>query len=198
MNGHGPAQQHTVNGVQSPAAWSREPMHGGSGTADDGSTANGKLQNGAAAAAEPRLFGDNADDFLCGTAISVYQNSGGPDSNWGEYEDRHKWYSRTIAVGCLSWIDEYAGAADPHAQHAAMTSACCSAYARAGCPTSCERITSVAGSHVILLLQRRWHVGQCVECLCPSVCRQRDACSGAERRQVRHVQRLLEPVRCRH
>ncbi len=106
MNGQGSAQQHAVNGVDSPAAWSGEPMHAGNGTADGGgSAAIGNLQNGATVAAEPRLFSDDADDFLCGTAISVYQNSGGPDSNWGEYEDRHKWYSRTIAVRSLFMAD---------------------------------------------------------------------------------------------
>ncbi len=46
----------------------------------------------------PRLFDDDADDFLCGTAISVYQNSGGPPSNWGAFENQKRWFAKRIAV----------------------------------------------------------------------------------------------------
>ena len=98
MNGHGPAQQHAAYDSENPAAWPGEAMHSGNGMANGGSAVNDKLHSGAAATAEPRLFSEDADDFLCGTAISVYQNSGGPDSNWGEYENRQKWILKTIAV----------------------------------------------------------------------------------------------------
>ena len=58
----------------------------------------GKVPNGKAAHVPPRLFDDDADDFLCGTAISVYQNSGGPASNWGAFEIQKRWFAKRIAV----------------------------------------------------------------------------------------------------
>ena len=57
-----------------------------------------KVPNGKAGINAPPLFDDNADDFLCGTAISVYQNSGGPDSNWGAFENQRRWFSSRISV----------------------------------------------------------------------------------------------------
>ena len=39
-----------------------------------------------------------AGEFLCGTAISVYQNSGGPDSNWDDFENSRGWPMRHIEV----------------------------------------------------------------------------------------------------
>ena len=59
---------------------------------------SGKVPNGRDAHTAPRLFDDDADDFLCGTAISVYQNSGGPDSNWGAFEGQKRWFRKNISV----------------------------------------------------------------------------------------------------
>ena len=39
-----------------------------------------------------------AGEFLCGTAISVYQNSGGPGSNWDDFENSRGWPIRHIEV----------------------------------------------------------------------------------------------------
>jgi beta-glucosidase/6-phospho-beta-glucosidase/beta-galactosidase len=44
--------------------------------------------------------GNGDEDFLCGIALSVYQNSGsgGHDTNWGAWENRRFMFQPTIAV----------------------------------------------------------------------------------------------------
>lgn len=39
-----------------------------------------------------------AEDFLCGVALSVYQNSGGADTNWEAWENKRSMFMPTIAV----------------------------------------------------------------------------------------------------
>ena len=46
---------------------------------------------------------DGGWDFLVGTAISVYQNSGGDNNNWWRYERQRTHFGRpTIDVSALS------------------------------------------------------------------------------------------------
>lgn len=36
------------------------------------------------------------DPFLVGVAISVYQNSGGPGSNWSRFETQKNWLGQSV------------------------------------------------------------------------------------------------------
>lgn len=45
--------------------------------------------------------------FLVGVAISVYQNSGGPNNQWERFEHQKKWFGRpTIAVSPASFVQK--------------------------------------------------------------------------------------------
>jgi len=43
--------------------------------------------------------GSEADPFLVGVAISVYQNSGGPGTNWEAFEDQKTWLGSSVIRG---------------------------------------------------------------------------------------------------
>ena len=51
-----------------------------------------------ASAATATDSSNDDQDFLCGIALSVYQNSGGQDTNWEAWENRRYMFQPTIAV----------------------------------------------------------------------------------------------------
>ncbi len=63
--------------------------------------ANGAVNGSAAHDADQRTGKAAEPDFLCGVALSVYQNSGGAGTNWEAFEDQRSLFMPRIAVGSL-------------------------------------------------------------------------------------------------